>query len=128
MILKKLTNKSTLLLMVGLLLTGCVYKSDVNYGNQFTSEQVNQIEKKVTTTSDLLKIFDQPSIKSVISETQEKWVYSYTGGTATAQAFTMKTTSNISTHMLDILIENNVVLNFAETNNVNNMNLNTSVQ
>jgi hypothetical protein len=73
-----------------------------------------------------LKIFGEPAIKSVLSETEEKWVYSYTGGTASAQAFTMKTTSDISTHMLDLLIKNGIVINFAETNNVHNIN--SSVQ
>ncbi len=62
-------------------------------------------------------------MKSVISETDEKWVYTYTGGKATSQAFTMKTESDISTHMLDILIKSDVVVNFAETNNVHNMNI-----
>ena len=120
---KKLLPKVVLALVILIPLSGCVYKSNVDYGNQFTSEQVKQIKKKVTTKSDLLKIFGEPAIKSVISETGEKWVYSYTGGTASAQAFTMKTTSDISTHMLDILIENDVVINFAETNTKNNMNI-----
>ncbi len=123
---KKSLPKVILALVILMPLSACVYKSNVDYGTQFTSEQVNQIQKKVTTKSDLLKIFGEPAIKSVISETGEKWVYSYTGGSASAQAFTMKTTSDISTHMLDILIENDVVVNFAETNTKHNMN--TSVQ
>ncbi|HCG7220456.1 TPA: hypothetical protein NJ354_003686 [Vibrio parahaemolyticus] len=104
-------------------LSGCVYKSNVDYGTQFTSEQVEKIEKKVTTKADLIRIFGEPSVKSVVSETGEKWVYSYTGGSASSQAFTMKTTSDISTHMLDILLENGVVVNFAETNTKHNMNM-----
>ena len=123
---KNLLSKFILTLVILVPLSGCVYKSNVDYGKQFTSEQVSQIQKKVTTKADLLKIFGEPAIKSVISETGEKWVYSYTGGSASAQAFTMKTTSDISTHMLDILIENDVVVNFAETNTKHNMN--TSVQ
>lgn len=123
---KKSLTKVILALVILMPLSGCVYKSNVDYGTQFTSEQVSQIKKKVTTKAELLKIFGEPAIKSVISETGEKWVYSYTGGSASAQAFTMKTTSDISTHMLDILIENDVVLNFAETNTKHNMN--TSVQ
>jgi len=123
---KQSLSKFTLALVILVSLSGCVYKSNVDYGNQFTSEQVSKIEKKVTTKEDLLNIFGEPAIKSVISETGEKWVYSYTGGTASAQAFTMKTTSDISTHILDILIENGVVVNFAETNTKHNMN--TSVQ
>jgi outer membrane protein assembly factor BamE (lipoprotein component of BamABCDE complex) len=119
-------SKVILALTILIPLSGCVYKSNVDYGTQFTAEQVNQIKKKITTKSDLLRIFGEPAIKSVISETGEKWVYSYTGGSASAQAFTMKTTSDISTHMLDILIENDVVVNFAETNTKHNMN--TSVK
>lgn len=123
---KKSLPKVILLLAILMPLSGCVYKSNVDYGTQFTSEQINQIQKKITTKSDLLKIFGEPTIKSVISETGEKWVYSYTGGSASAQAFTMKTTSDMSTHMLDILIENDVVVNFAETNTKHKMN--TSLQ
>ncbi|MEZ9301604.1 hypothetical protein AB4137_00275 [Vibrio breoganii] len=106
----------SLLVVAAVVLSGCVYQSNVDYGTQFTSEQVAKIEKNVTTKADLLAIFGEPSVKSVLSATSEKWVYSYTGGTASSQAFTMKTTSDVSTHMLDILIENDVVVNFAETN------------
>lgn len=122
---KKSISKVILTFLMLIPLSGCVYQSNVSYGNQFTSEQINQIHKKITTKADLLKIFGEPTIKSVISESDEKWVYSYTGGTASAQAFTMKTSSNISTHMLDILIKNNVVVNFAETNNTHNMSTST---
>jgi len=104
-------------------LIGCTYQSNVNYGKQFTAVQVNQIKKNVTTTADLLKIFGEPAVKSVISETEEKWVYTYTGGQASTQAFTMKTKSDISTHMLDLLIKNDIVINFAETNNDHNMTM-----
>lgn len=104
------------------MLSACVYTSNVDYGTKFTEEQVSQIEKKVTNKSDLIRIFGEPSIKTVISETDEKWVYSYTGGSASSQAFTMKTTSDITTHTVDILLENGVVVNFAETKNKQNMN------
>ncbi|MEZ9624170.1 hypothetical protein AB4237_22740, partial [Vibrio sp. 10N.261.55.F6] len=57
-----------------------------DYGTKFTEEQVSQIEKKVTTKNDLIRIFGEPSIKTVISETGEKWVYSYTGGSASSRA------------------------------------------
>jgi outer membrane protein assembly factor BamE (lipoprotein component of BamABCDE complex) len=122
-VINKSFSKAALLLAAAISLSGCVYKSNVDYGTQFTSEQVSQIEKKVTTKAELLKIFGEPTMKSVISETGEKWIYTYTGGSASSQAFTMKTTSDISTHMLDILFENNVVVNFAETNTTHNMNM-----
>ncbi|MFA0562751.1 hypothetical protein AB4559_03255 [Vibrio sp. 10N.222.51.C8] len=111
------------LLLATSMLSACVYTSNVDYGTKFTEEQVSQIEKKVTTKNDLIRIFGEPSIKTVISETGEKWVYSYTGGSASSQAFTMKTTSDITTHTIDILLANGVVVNFAETKNKQNMNM-----
>jgi outer membrane protein assembly factor BamE (lipoprotein component of BamABCDE complex) len=124
---KKIAKLRVVFLLVATsALSACVYKTNVDYGTKFTKEQVSNIEKKVTTENDLIRVFGEPSIKTVISETGEKWVYSYTGGSASSQAFTMKTTSEISTHTLDILLENGVVVNFAET--INNQNMNMSAE
>ena len=120
---KKLNLRVTFLFAAASMLSACVYTSNVDYGAKFTKEQVAQIEKKVTTKEDLIRILGEPNVKTVMSETGEKWVYTYTGGSASSQAFTGKTTSDISTHMLDILIENGVVVNFAETNTQHNMNM-----
>ncbi len=120
---KNLLSKYTLALAISALVSGCVYTSNVDYGTKFTSNQVREIKKKVTNKSDLLRIFGEPSIKSTISENSEKWIYSYTAGSASSQAFTMKTTSDISTRTLDILIKDDVVINFAETNTKHNMNM-----
>ena len=119
---KKLASKFALPLLIATALSGCTYTSEVDYGKQFTAEQVSQIKKNITTTSDLISIFGEPVLKSVLSETDEKWIYTYTGGTASAQVYTAKVKSNISTHMLDILISSDVVVNFAETNSQQNMN------
>ena len=122
---KTLLPKGILLLVAVLSFSGCTYSSKVDYGNQFTAEQVAKIKKNETSTADLLNILGEPSIKSVLSESEEKWVYSYTGGTGSVQAFTMKTTSDMSTHMLDVLIRDGIVINFAETNTSHNMNVST---
>ena len=119
---KKLASKFALTILIATALSGCTYTSEVDYGKQFTAEQVSQIKKNITTTSDLISIFGEPVLKSVLSETDEKWIYTYTGGTASAQVYTAKVKSNISTHMLDILISSDVVVNFAETNSQQNMN------
>lgn len=119
--------KKSILFLLMIAIGGCTYTSEVSYGTPFNSEQVSGIVKGSTTTIELESIFGQPSIKSVLSENEEKWVYSYTGGSASAQAFTMKTTSDISTHMLDILIRDGKVINFAETKTKNNMNIKSSV-
>lgn len=120
---KTISLRVTFLLVTASMSSACVYRFNVDYGTQFTKEQVAQIEKKVTVKEDLIRIFGEPNLKTVISETGEKWIYTYTGGSASAQAFTGKTTSDISTHMLDILIENGVVVNFVETNTQHNMNV-----
>ncbi|WP_345890795.1 hypothetical protein [Vibrio crassostreae] len=116
-------NFRVILLVATSMLSACVYKSNVDYGTQFTKEQVAKIEKKLTTKDDIMRILGEPNVKTVISETGEEWIYTYTGGSASAQAFTGKITSDISSHMLDILIENGVVVNFSETNTKHKMNM-----
>ena len=44
-----LTLKPVLLLVFLRSLIGCVSKSNVDYGKQFTDEQINQIQKNSTT-------------------------------------------------------------------------------
>ena len=102
--------------------SGCTYTSNVNYGTSFSSEQVSKIVKGKTTADELILIFGEPAIKSVISENEVKWIYSHTGGSASAQAFTMKTHNDIKTQTLDILVRDGIVINFAETNTDHNMN------
>lgn len=108
-----------------LALSACTYTSNMNVGTNFSSEQAAKIVKGKTTEADLVNLLGQPQMKTVINETDIKWIYSYTEGSASAQAFTMKTTSDFTTHTLDILIRNGVVLNFAETHTPTNMNINT---
>jgi outer membrane protein assembly factor BamE (lipoprotein component of BamABCDE complex) len=97
-------------------LTGCTYTSHVSTGTPFPLDKVSQIKKGQTTKQQLEGLFGQPFSKSIINETDEKWLYSYVDGSASAQAFTMKTTSVMTQHTLDILLSNGVVINFAETN------------
>ncbi|MCE9791639.1 hypothetical protein LZ659_08525 [Shewanella indica] len=106
-------------------LSACTYTSNMNVGTNFSSEQVAKIAKGKTAEADLVNLFGQPQVKAVINETDVKWIYSYTEGSASAQAFTMKTTSDFTTHTLDILLRNGVVVNFAETHAPTNMTINT---
>ncbi len=99
-----------------LALTGCA-TSSYTYGNNFSSSNVNKIEKGKTTTKELVAMFGQPFMKSVISKTGEKWVYSYSAGTASAQSYLVTTTVETTgtQKMLDILVENGVVSNYIFT-------------
>jgi outer membrane protein assembly factor BamE (lipoprotein component of BamABCDE complex) len=115
-----------LTLALSMMLSACTYTSNVNVGKNFSKEQAAQIVKGKTTEGELIVLLGEPQMKSVLNETDVKWVYYYTDGTASAQAFTMKTTSDMTTHMLDILIRNGVVLNLAETHSPINVNMNTA--
>ncbi|AKJ41806.1 hypothetical protein [Pragia fontium] len=97
------------------LITGCVYTSSYEVGKAFDEEKVSQIVKGKTTEAELLSMFGQPFAKSVISETDSKWVYSHSKGSASAQAFTMKTESNMNMSTLDILVRDGIVVNYAFT-------------
>ncbi|MBZ4680459.1 MAG: hypothetical protein JG763_3088 [Shewanella sp.] len=108
-----------------LALSACTYTSNMNVGTNFSSEQAAQIIKEQTTEAELVNLLGQPQVKTVINDTDVKWIYSYTEGSASAQAFTMKTTSDFTTHTLDILLRNGVVVNFAETHAPTNMTINT---
>ena len=120
-------SKSYLIILPFLLLvSACTYTSSMNSGTSFTPKQVSLIKKGITDEVSLVNLLGQPQVKTVISETDVKWIYTYTEGSASAQAFTMKTTSNFTTHMLDILVRDGVVINFAETHTPVNYNINTS--
>ncbi len=97
------------------LITGCVYTSNYEVGKAFDEEKVSQIVKGKTTETELISMFGQPFTKAVVSDTDSKWVYSYSKGSASAQAFTMKTESNMKMSTLDILVRDGVVINYAFT-------------
>lgn len=97
-------------------LTGCA-TSTYKFGTDFSSENVSKIVKGETTSSDLLYLFGQPFTKSVISETDEKWVYSYSETSAKAQSyvFSMDVKTSGVMKSLDVLVRDGVVINFAYT-------------
>ncbi|MDR7119766.1 hypothetical protein [Rheinheimera soli] len=99
-----------------LLLTGCA-TSTYKTGNEFASENVAKIEKGVTTDSQLVLLIGQPFMKTVISETEQKWIYSHTvaNAKATNYVFSMQVESTGITKMLDVLLKDGVVVNYAYT-------------
>jgi hypothetical protein len=83
-------------------LGGCA-TSHFTAGRDFPSASVASITKGKTTTIELKLLFGEPYAKSAVSETDEKWIYTYTNGSAHAQSYvvTMKvtTTDTQKTHL-----------------------------
>lgn len=96
-----------------LALGGCA-TSHFTAGRDFSSANVASITKGKTTTAELKSLFGEPYAKSPVSETDEKWVYTYTNGSAHAQSYvvTMKVTTTGTQKTLDVLIRNDVVINY----------------
>jgi len=97
---------------VSFALSGCA-TSHFTAGRDFSSSNVSSITKGKTTTAELKSLFGEPYAKSAVSETDEKWVYTYTNGSAHAQSYvvTMKVTTTGTQKTLDVLIRNDVVIN-----------------
>ena len=98
--------------LITLFLTACA-TSTYSVGKPFPSEKVSEIQKGVTTTSELKSLLGEPFTKTVLSATQEKWIYSHTSGSAKATLGSVSSTGSQKT--LDVLIEDNVVLNYTFT-------------
>ena len=84
-------------------LGGCA-TSHYTAGRDFPSASVASITKGKTTTSELKSLFGEHYAKSAVSETDEKWIYTYTNGSAHAQSYlvTMKVTTTDTQKTLDV--------------------------
>lgn len=81
------------------------------------STNISQIVKGKTTSSELVALVGEPYTKTVLSETDEKWIYMYSAGTAKAQSyvFSMDVQTTGTQKTLDVLISEGVVVNYAYT-------------
>ena len=115
-----------LALVVSVFAAGCA-TSNYTYGRDFPSENAKQIVKGKTTSAELVRIVGEPFSKHVISETEEKWIYTYANGSSSAQSYivTMKVKTTGQQKTLDVLLKNGVVVNYVlnegpmATSNVN---------
>lgn len=100
-------------LVSGIVILVCLIScsAPVKQGAEFDDQYVDNIVKGETTKQQLIQWFGEPSIKSTVSENEEKWVYSFTRGKVTAGLF--KTKSDIVTKILDLYLKEDVVINFA---------------
>ena len=110
----------TVLLIVISTLSGCA-TSSYSIGKNFSSENVSQIVKGKTTSEEMINLFGEPYSKTVISATDEKWIYMHSEGTAKARSYivTMDVKTTGTQKMLDVLITDGVVANFTFTEGQN---------
>lgn len=105
-----------IIMMFVLALNGCA-TSSYSVGKNFPSENVSKIIKSKTTSEDMISLFGEPYTKTVISASDEKWIYMYSESKAKAHNYlvTMDIKTTGTQKMLDVLITNGVVANFAFT-------------
>jgi hypothetical protein len=110
----------TIVSLIILSLSGCA-TSSYSVGKNFASENVSQIVKGKTTTEEMVTLFGEPYSKTVISATDSKWIYMHSKGTAKAQSYivSMDVKTTGTQKMLDVLVTDGVVVNFAFTEGQN---------
>lgn len=101
-------------------LSGCA-TSNVTYGRDFASQNVQKIVKGKTTTAELVALVGQPFMKTPISAKEERWHYQYTSSVSEAQSYVIVMDVKTSTlqKVLDVIIENGIVTNYTFTQNLN---------
>ncbi|GGO89148.1 hypothetical protein GCM10011348_46220 [Marinobacterium nitratireducens] len=104
------------LALAALIATGCA-TSNYSSGTDFNSASVARIQKGYTTEADLVRMFGQPYMKSPISATDEKWIYTYAEGSAKASYNLITSTVKTSGYQktLDVLLSSGVVVNYTFT-------------
>lgn len=111
----------SLLSLICAMLMGCAMEMvTVTDGTHFTSTQVYEIKKGVTTTSELIAMFGQPYSKLVKSTDEAEWLFRYVTVTSpTSFISTSAPNSNIAWHnangyrkLLKVFIRNDVVIDY----------------
>jgi len=97
-----------------LFLVGCA-TSHYSVGRDFPVENVNNIVKGQTTARDLVQLFGEPFTKTVVSASEERWIYTYSSGTAHAQSCIapLKVETAGKSKTLDILMQDGIAANFS---------------
>lgn len=110
------------------LLSGCA-TATFTQGNPFDGSKVDQIEKEVTTKSEILDLFGAPFTKSLSGEDGEIWIYMYTKGQSKAQSyvFSVDVQTEGTMQKLEILFKGDVVTNFTYTDGGLPGTLNSSI-
>ena len=107
--------------VASLVVFGCIQiLPPSSMGRDFPGENVSKIVRGKTTDKDLIQMFGEPLSKTVISETEKSWTYTYASGTTTiVRHFTSIETRYKGDHKkLVILLKNGVVTDFTFTESV----------
>ena len=104
------------LALVCLALAGCAtQKLQSSSGRDFDETKVNQVKKGVTKADDVVALYGEPDRKEILSGTDVMWHYTYTSkavATHSAMFSSTKTTVSGFQKKLDVLLQNDVVINF----------------
>ena len=100
-------------LLASLLLWGCATRTSTA-GRDFDSSKVNEIEKGVTTTSQVLSWFGEPYSKVPVSASAVKWHYGWARTTAnvTPGVFGRTVDTKGMKKSLWLFIQNDVIVNY----------------
>ena len=104
--------------VASLVVFGCIQiLPPSSMGRDFPGENVSKIVRGKTTDKDLIQMFGEPLSKTVISETEKNWIYTYASGTATVVRHfsSVETKYKGNEKALNILLKNGVVTNFTFT-------------
>jgi hypothetical protein len=87
-------------------------------GKDFDETLIPKIEKNITTQEELLAMFGEPYVKSILSEQEQKWLYHYESGSLKAQSFVL--TTKVKTiwgrkKVLKILLREGIVVDYTFT-------------
>lgn len=104
-------------IIIASMLSGCVYRSTAEAGNDFDQAKISSIQKGKTTESDLLSYLGEPVKKEVVSADETKWIYEKVTSTAAVRIFSTKPKIDTKRKALEVLIKNGVVTNYAFTDN-----------
>ena len=104
------------LALVCFILGGCATQTQQSStGRDFDDTKVSQIKKGVTKADDVVALYGEPDRKEIVSGTDVMWHYTYTSKvvkTHSAPFSSVKTTTSGFQKKLDVLLQNDVVINF----------------
>ena len=106
-------------------LGGCTTTA-ISTGGEFSTYNVDLIVKGETTAEEMVKLFGQPFQKAVITTNQEKWIYMEITSKARGSIFT-GFSSDTRQKMLDVLLTDDIVVNFAFSEKDTGYHINTQL-
>ncbi len=108
---------SIIVAMFTVMVLSCAIKH-YSVGKDFDETLIPRIEKNRTTQEELLAMFGEPYVKSILSEQEQKWLYHYESGSLKAQSFVLITkvkTIASRKKVLKVLLRDGIVVDYSFT-------------